>query len=58
MAHDSVMARRGRVTDERGAVRRIFRDMNGAPADDRAAAGAGAELRQSHSNRHETILFL
>jgi len=45
------------MPDERGALRRIFRDMDGAPADERAAAGAGAELRQCHSNRHETILF-
>jgi hypothetical protein len=52
MAEDSMLAR-GRMTDERRALRRILGDMNGAPADDRAAAGAGAQLRQCHSNRHE-----
>ncbi|GAA4812268.1 hypothetical protein GCM10023232_04340 [Sphingosinicella ginsenosidimutans] len=57
MAHDAMLPRGGGMPDERGALRRIFRDMDGAPADERAAAGAGAELRQCHSNRHETILF-
>jgi len=33
--------------------RRIGGQLNGAPADDRAAAGASAEFRQSHSYRHD-----
>jgi hypothetical protein len=39
--------------DDCGTGGRILGDVNGAPADDRATSGAGAEFRQSHSNRHK-----
>ena len=57
MADHALLSRSGGVPDERWALWRIFGDMDGATADERATAGAGAELRQCHSNRHETILF-
>jgi hypothetical protein len=40
---------------DRGPGRGVIRDMDGAAADDRAAAGASAEFRQSHSYRHNRI---
>ena len=49
------MARAGmslRLADQARPGRRILSDMDGAPADDRAAASAGAEFRQCHSYRH------
>jgi hypothetical protein len=35
---------------------RLFRDVNGAAADDRTTARASAEFRQSHPNRHSGLL--
>jgi hypothetical protein len=43
-----------RVLDERGTLGRVLGDMDGAAADDRAAASAGAEFSESHSNRHDS----
>jgi len=43
------------LLDDCGPGRRIFRDMDRAAADDRTAAGASAEFRQSHSYRHNSI---
>jgi hypothetical protein len=40
------------LLDNSGTGGRILGDMNGAPADDCATGGAGAEFRQSHSYRH------
>jgi len=36
---------------------RIFGDMYGPAADDRAAARAGTEFRQGHPNRHRQSLY-
>jgi hypothetical protein len=42
------------VLDERRPLGRVLGDMDGTAADDRAAAGAGAEFSESHSNRHDS----
>jgi hypothetical protein len=46
-----------RILEDRRTGRRIFGDMDGAPADDRAAHGAGAQFCQSHSYRHTSFPF-
>jgi hypothetical protein len=43
-----------RLADKGRSMGRVLGDMHGAAADDRTAAGAGAQFRQSHSNRHST----
>jgi hypothetical protein len=57
MADDAVVAAGMSVgvADQRRPRGRIFGDVDGAPADDRAAAGAGTQFRQGHSNRHSII---
>ncbi len=43
-----------RALDERGPLGRVLGDMDSAATDDRAAASAGAEFSESHSNRHDS----
>jgi hypothetical protein len=52
---DIAAAARLSVTGDCGPRRRIFRHVNRTAADDRTATGAGAEFRQSHSYRHNSI---
>jgi hypothetical protein len=40
--------------DEGRPLVRVFGDMDRAATDDRAAASAGAEFSESHSNRHDS----
>jgi hypothetical protein len=42
------------LLDERRPLGRVLGDMDRAATDDRAAAGAGAEFSESHSNRHDS----
>jgi hypothetical protein len=46
---------RMRLADDCRPGQRIFRDVDRAAADDRTAARASAEFRQSHSYRHNSI---
>jgi hypothetical protein len=42
------------MLDEGRPLGRVLGIMGGAATDDRAAAGAGAEFRESHSYRHDS----
>ena len=42
------------LLDDGRAVERVLGHVHGTAADDRPAAGAGAEFRKGHSNRHNT----
>jgi hypothetical protein len=42
------------MLDEGRPLGRVLDIMGGAATDDRAAAGAGAEFRESHSYRHDS----
>jgi hypothetical protein len=46
-----------RLLDEGRPLGRILGDMDSAATDDRAAASAGAEFSESHSNRHDSAPY-
>jgi hypothetical protein len=45
------------LLDEGRPLGRVLGDMDSAATDDRAAASAGAEFSESHSNRHDSAPY-
>jgi hypothetical protein len=46
------------LLDEGRPLGRVLGDMDCAATDDRAAASAGAEFSESHSNRHDSAPYI